>query len=512
MPFDVVNIGSVANDGTGDSLRAGGTKINNNFAKAVEGPSSAVAGQVVAFNGTTGKLVQGGLGDGTAAAPSVSFASDTDTGLFRPAADTLAFSTEGVERWRFTSGGIFEAPGAQTIRTATGALTLATNGGNGNIILSPNGSGNVGIGTTSPGAKLDIGTATSTNQTMAIFGRQAAPADVNFQLLAKTGTGTITDTEFFKFGLQYDNLGNAFVNFLRGTTSTGGYITFSTNNDTERMRIDSAGNVGIGTTSPTTALTFPNGSTGITLSGANQPAILRNDNNGFVVTQSTIDRFRVRVVGGGFPFFSSQVQVGDYNAAGQPQYSFINDPNTGVANPAADALSVSTNSAERLRITSAGNVGIGTTSPTHLLDVNGRADINGILRVGTSRRGIVSADGTFPDIPDDEYLQFTITFNNLSNGVMLHLMVIGRASSNGAILKNISYSHGIIIAPTAVSIGVTNVLNSNSEVAVLTQVSGSQCRITIQNTAGATVNASKAWFLTGSSTTGISDIAVAVVP
>lgn len=36
MAFDVINLGSAANDGTGDSIRFGGTKINNNFAKAAE--------------------------------------------------------------------------------------------------------------------------------------------------------------------------------------------------------------------------------------------------------------------------------------------------------------------------------------------------------------------------------------------------------------------------------------------------------------------------------------------
>src|SRR5262245_53355454 len=46
-----------------------------------------------------------------------------------------------AERWRVTDTGILEATGAQTLRTSTGALTLATNGGNGNIILAPNGTG-----------------------------------------------------------------------------------------------------------------------------------------------------------------------------------------------------------------------------------------------------------------------------------------------------------------------------------------------------------------------------------
>jgi hypothetical protein len=61
MPFDVVNVGTVANDGTGDTPRGGMTKVNSNFAKAVEGPASAVtADRLVVFDGTTGKLVKQG--------------------------------------------------------------------------------------------------------------------------------------------------------------------------------------------------------------------------------------------------------------------------------------------------------------------------------------------------------------------------------------------------------------------------------------------------------------------
>jgi hypothetical protein len=65
-------------------------------------------------------------------------------------------TTSYSETWRITSTGIFQSNGAQTIQTSTGNLTLATAGGNGNILLSPNGTGNVGIGTTAPSDRLDI--------------------------------------------------------------------------------------------------------------------------------------------------------------------------------------------------------------------------------------------------------------------------------------------------------------------------------------------------------------------
>jgi hypothetical protein len=45
------------------------------------------------------------LADGTAAAPSLNFANDTNTGIFRPAADTIGFAEGGAEAMRITSDG-----------------------------------------------------------------------------------------------------------------------------------------------------------------------------------------------------------------------------------------------------------------------------------------------------------------------------------------------------------------------------------------------------------------------
>jgi hypothetical protein len=59
MPFDSIFVGTTANDTTGDSLRAGGQKINANFALAVEGPAAAVVDErIVVFDGTGGRLVK----------------------------------------------------------------------------------------------------------------------------------------------------------------------------------------------------------------------------------------------------------------------------------------------------------------------------------------------------------------------------------------------------------------------------------------------------------------------
>jgi len=56
-----------------------------------------------------------------------------------------------------TPGAKLEVGGdASTITNSTGNLTISTGGGNGNILLMPNGTGKVGIGTSSPTVALDV--------------------------------------------------------------------------------------------------------------------------------------------------------------------------------------------------------------------------------------------------------------------------------------------------------------------------------------------------------------------
>jgi hypothetical protein len=76
--------------------------------------------------------------------------------------------------------------------------------------------------------------------------------------------------------------------------------------------------------------------------------------------------------------------------ATNPSLSFVGDPNTGIFSPGADQVAVATNGSERLRITSAGNVGIGTSAPSYLLDVNtnhariGNTSGVGLVQLGSS--------------------------------------------------------------------------------------------------------------------------------
>ena len=57
-------------------------------------------------------------------------------------------------------------------------------------------------------------------------------------------------------------------------------------------------------------------------------------------------------------------------AVGTPAYTFTGDLNTGMWSPAADTIAFSEGGVEAMRLTSAGNVGIGTTTPGTTLEVS----------------------------------------------------------------------------------------------------------------------------------------------
>jgi hypothetical protein len=65
-------------------------------------------------------------------------------------------------------------------------------------------------------------------------------------------------------------------------------------------------------------------------------------------------------------------------SAGAPSLSFENDTNSGFWIPGADTVALATAGTERLRVTAAGNLGVGTTTPAQKLQVLGD------IRVGTT--------------------------------------------------------------------------------------------------------------------------------
>lgn len=148
MSKQTLNIGSVVNDGTGDPIRTGGDKINDNFNEiyTLLGTGTALTTGLSATSSVVtlaGPTVTGvaSFAAGSAAAPSITKTGDTNTGIYFSAADEVAFTTGGTQRLKLdnstatfagaiTTGGNIVIPDAGTIgsATTTGAMTIAANG------------------------------------------------------------------------------------------------------------------------------------------------------------------------------------------------------------------------------------------------------------------------------------------------------------------------------------------------------------------------------------------------
>jgi hypothetical protein len=233
------------------------------------------------------------------------------------------------------SGSITHAVSASYALTASYALNAGDSiwtGSAGNIYYS---GGNVGIGTASPGYKLDV------------------TGDIN------------VNSGVYRIG------GNT---ILSGTTnvvvgSSGATGTVSLNTTSGAGLVLNGSSVGIGTASPTYKLhTY----------GTNPRVFIQDSSTGYPILQLGNNS------SGNFYFaIDNSAGSGFGSAYGRFLYS-----------EGAYPMVFVTNSAEAMRITSGGNIGIGTTNPAYRLDVN-VASTSDALRIqqGSNSRFILNGDG-----------------------------------------------------------------------------------------------------------------------
>ncbi|MBI2018939.1 MerR family DNA-binding transcriptional regulator [Candidatus Daviesbacteria bacterium] len=236
---------------------------------------------------------------------------------------------------------------ASTIESTTGLVLSGfandiTTGTNEHLTLIPNGTGNVGIGTSSPGALLGVLGGVNIGGGTSRFAEKTGPAN-GLAVEGNVGIGTTTANSNLSVA------GNAHIGSLYQGTAAPANGLF----------VD--GNLGIGATT-----------------SSNKLDVWGNSRLAGTLTVDSTSTF-----GGNFTLNSGQF-LAPNGSASLPSYSFTNSTSTGLYSPSTNALALQTNGASTppLTITAGGNVGIGTTSPTSILTVLG-----GNVGIGTSAAG-----------------------------------------------------------------------------------------------------------------------------
>ena len=168
--------------------------------------------------------------------------------------------------------------------------------------------------------------------------------NAGFQWEVGIGTFTTSGNTLTRTTVLSSSSAGSLVDFAVGTKDV--FVTYPAE---KSVNYDGSDNVGIGTTAPTTKLT---------------------------------------VVGTG----SATTLATGLGLVGTPAYTFTGDLNTGMWSPAADTIAFSEGGVEAMRISNAGNVGIGTTTPSYALDVSATGNISGQFKTSGSINALYLAD------------------------------------------------------------------------------------------------------------------------
>jgi len=271
----------------------------------------------------------------------------------------LAVTTNGTE-FQVNSTGVNLGNALTDSHIISGSLTVNPGG------LFVSSSGIIGIGTSSPNTKLQV--EDGYISTYHNINADGAGYGIQFYTNGGGSKNTIATIDISQVGTARSS------NMIFNTSNAGA--------PAERMRITTSGSVGIGTNSPNANLTvWTPSTTGMqTALRLNNPFGFTNANTGakiiFSQDRTTAEDYPMGEIGVG------QESAGSSSAG----YMFFSTRNS-------SAIS------ERMRITSAGNVGISTTTPARKLVVQDTAADPFISIMGAypNQGGILFGDTTYTD-------------------------------------------------------------------------------------------------------------------